>query len=164
MNGCWQMIKVTPKLQSQSKVLDTWTVCKVGPYLTPLHPNPPYNNVPACVVSTYTNEWRFLWKVLGSLSTHAFETQTATGREHSVCQDSGVSHIFIPIIHNREKVLRIVNVMVWRRVIRENSSLPLAVRVWKSRVLKLPIIYYYGTWTVRQNIHCLGKSCPNFIC
>ena len=49
---------------------------------------------------------------LGSLSTHAFETRTATGREHSVCQDSGVSQIFILIIHNREKVLSIVNVMV----------------------------------------------------
>ena len=38
-------------------------------------------------------------------------TRTATGREHSVCQDSGVSHIVILIIHNREKVLSIVNVM-----------------------------------------------------
>ena len=64
----------------------------------------------------------------------------ATGREHSVCQDSGVSHIFILIIHNREKVVSIVNVMVRRRVTRENSSLPLPVRVSKSRVLKLPIV------------------------
>ena len=54
----------------------------------------------------------FYWFKLGSLSTRAFETRTATGREHSVCQDSGVSHIFILIIHNREKVLSIVNVMV----------------------------------------------------
>ena len=51
-------------------------------------------------------------KVKGSLSTLVFETRTATGREHSVCQDSGVSHIFILIIHNREKVLSIVNLMV----------------------------------------------------
>ena len=50
--------------------------------------------------------------MLGSLSTRVFETRTATGREHSVCQDSSVSHIFILIIHNREKVLSIVNVMV----------------------------------------------------
>ena len=49
--------------------------------------------------------------IVGSLSTRVFETRTATGREHSVCQDSGVSHIFILIIHNREKVLSIVNVM-----------------------------------------------------
>ena len=76
---------------------------------------------------------------IGNLSTRVFETRTATGREHSVCQDSGVSHIFIVIIQNREMVLSIVNVMVWRRAIRENSSLPLAVRVSKSRVLKLPI-------------------------
>ena len=32
--------------------------------------------------------------IMGSLSTRVFETRTATGREHSVCQDSGVSHIF----------------------------------------------------------------------
>ena len=68
---------------------------------------------------------------LGSLSTRVFETRTATGREHSMCQGSGFSHIFILIIHNREKVLSIVNVMVLRRDIRENSSLPLAVRVSK---------------------------------
>ena len=49
--------------------------------------------------------------VLGSLSTRVFETRTPTGREHSVCQDSGVYHIFILIIHNREKVLSIVSVM-----------------------------------------------------
>ena len=50
-------------------------------------------------------------RLVGSLSTRVFETRTATGREHSVCQDSGVSHIFILIIHNREKVLSIVNVI-----------------------------------------------------
>ena len=49
---------------------------------------------------------------LGNLSTRVFETRTATGREHSMCQDSGVSHIFIVIIQNREMVLSIVNVMV----------------------------------------------------
>ena len=49
--------------------------------------------------------------LIGSLGTRVFETRTATGRGHSVCQDSGVSHIFMLIIHNREKVLSIVNVM-----------------------------------------------------
>ena len=49
----------------------------------------------------------------GSLSTRVFETRTATGRENSVCQDSGVSQIFKLIIHNRG-----------RRVIRKSSSLP----------------------------------------
>ena len=48
-------------------------------------------------------------KLVGSLSTRVFETRTA--KKHSVCQDSGVYHIFILIIHNREKVLSIVNVM-----------------------------------------------------
>ena len=76
---------------------------------------------------------------LGSLSTRVFETQTATGREHFACQDSGVSQIFIRIISNGKKILSNVNVFVWRQVKRENSSLPVAVRVSKTRVLKLPI-------------------------
>ena len=46
------------------------------------------------------------------ISTRVFETRTATGRGHSVCQDSGVSHIFILIIQNREMVLSMLNVMV----------------------------------------------------
>ena len=76
---------------------------------------------------------------LGSLSTHVFETRTATGREHFACQDSGVSQIFILIISNGEKILSNVSVVVWRQVKRENSSLPVAVRLSKTRVLKLPI-------------------------
>ena len=34
-----------------------------------------------------------------------FETWTATGKEHFVSQDSGVSQIFILIISNGEKIL-----------------------------------------------------------
>ena len=48
----------------------------------------------------------------GSLRTRVFETRTATGGEHFACQDSGVSHIFILIIPNGEKVLSNVNVVV----------------------------------------------------
>ena len=48
----------------------------------------------------------------GSLSTHVFETRTATGRENFACQGSGVSHIFILIITNGEKILSNVNVVV----------------------------------------------------
>ena len=87
-------------------------------------------------------------KIIGSLSTRVFETPTATGREHSVCQDSGVSHIFRLIIHNREKVLSSINVMVLRRVIRENSSLPVAVGVSKSRVLIHDKLQVQGVLTV----------------
>ena len=65
---------------------------------------------------------------------------TATGREHFAWQDSAVSQIFILIIPDGEKVLSNVNVVVWRQVLRENISLPFAVRVLKSRVLKLPTI------------------------
>ena len=75
---------------------------------------------------------------LGALSTHVFEVRKATGREHFACQDSGVSPILILIISNGEKILSNVNVVVWRQVKKENSSLPVAVRVWKSRLLKLP--------------------------
>ena len=49
---------------------------------------------------------------LGSLSTRVFETRTATGREHFACQDSVVSHIFIPIISNGEKILSNLSVVV----------------------------------------------------
>ena len=49
---------------------------------------------------------------LGSLSTHAFVTGRATGREHFGCQDSGVSHIFVLIIPNGEKELNNVNMIV----------------------------------------------------
>ena len=46
------------------------------------------------------------------LSLRVFETRAATGREHFVFQDSGVSHIFILIISNGEKILGNVNVVV----------------------------------------------------
>ena len=49
---------------------------------------------------------------LGSLSTGDFETRRATGREHFVCQESGVSQIFILIISHRETILGNVNVVV----------------------------------------------------
>ena len=70
-----------------------------------------------------------LWPPLGSLSTHVFETRTTTGRGHFACQDSGVSPIFIPSISNGEKILG-------NAVKRENSSLPVAVRISK-RGLKI---------------------------
>ena len=77
-----------------------------------------------------------------SLSTRVFERRSATGREHFVCQDSGVSQIFILIIFNGEKILRNVNVGYAKT--RENSSLPLAVRVSKARVSTTPLSYLKG--------------------
>ena len=44
--------------------------------------------------------------------------------KHARFWDSGVSHIFILIISNGEKILSNVNLVVWRQVKRENSSLP----------------------------------------
>ena len=80
--------------------------------------------------------------VLGSLSTRVFEKRTATGREHLACQGRVVSQIFILIISNGKKIVSNVNVVVRRQVKRENSSLPVAVRVSKTRVLKLPSLLY----------------------
>ena len=77
---------------------------------------------------------------IGSLSTRVFETQTATGREHFSCQESTVSQIFMLLISNGEKILSNVNVVVCGQVKNENCSLPVAVRVSKLRVLKLPSI------------------------
>ena len=97
----------------------------------------------ACITMAFRQEvGKSVWGMaIGSLSTHVFDTRTATGRELLVFQDSGVSHIFILIISNGEKIIGNVNVVVWREVKRENSSLPVAVRVSKTRVLKLPYIY-----------------------
>ena len=75
--------------------------------------------------------------IIGSLSTRVFESRKATGREYFMFQDSGVSQIFILIISNGEKILGDVNVVVWRQVKKENSSLPVAVRVSKTHVLIL---------------------------
>ena len=46
------------------------------------------------------------------LSARVFEARTATGREHFACQDRIVSHIFILLISNGEKILSNVNVVV----------------------------------------------------
>ena len=46
--------------------------------------------------------------------------------------------MFILIISNGNKILGNVNVVALREVKRENSSLPVAVRVSKTRMLKLP--------------------------
>ena len=74
---------------------------------------------------------------LGSLSTCVFETRTATEREYFVCEDRSVSQISMLLISNGEKIVSNVNVVVWEQVKSENSSLPVAVRVSKTRVLKL---------------------------
>ena len=75
---------------------------------------------------------------IGSLSTRVCETRMATRRGHFSYQDGGVSQIFIWIISNGEKILSNVNVVVWRQIKRENSSLPVAVRISKTCMLKLP--------------------------
>ena len=67
-----------------------------------------------------------------------FETRTATGREHFACQDSGVSQIFILIISNGGNILINIKVVVNRQVTMENSSLPFAVRISKTCMIKLP--------------------------
>ena len=49
-----------------------------------------------------------------------------------------LSHGLLVQVAYGEKILSNVNVFVQRQVKRENSSLPVAVRVSKTRVLKLP--------------------------
>ena len=68
--------------------------------------------------------------------------QTATGREHVACWDSIVTQIVtlvtqivILFISNGEKIRSNVNVVVRGQVKSETSSLPVAVRVSKTRVL-----------------------------
>ena len=85
-------------------------------------------------------------RILRSLSTRVFETRTATGREHFTSQDGGASQIFVLIISDGEKILSNVNVAVWKQVKRENSSLPVAVRVSKTCVLKLSIMSVYSAF------------------
>ena len=51
-------------------------------------------------------------QTLGRLSTRAFKTPTATGREHFARKESGVSQIFIVIIPNGVKVMSNANVVV----------------------------------------------------
>ena len=88
--------------------------------------------------------------VLGSLSKGIYETRTATGREHFTCRDGGVSKIFILIISNGEEILSTINVVEWSQVERENRSLPVAVRVSKTRELKLPNIFCF----IRTSLQC----------
>ena len=51
-----------------------------------------------------------------------------------------MSQIFILLICNGEKILSDVNLVVRGQVKSENSSLPVAIRVSKTRVLKLSVL------------------------
>lgn len=57
---------------------------------------------------TLSSDTKEIFPVTVLKTLNSFET----GREHFACQDSGVSHIFVLIIHNREKELNNVNVIV----------------------------------------------------
>ena len=98
-----------------------------------------------CITRTLS-DWlkissRHLFNLLfGSLSTRVFETRTATGREHFACKESIVCQMLMLLISNGEKILSNVNVVVRGQVKSENGSLPVTVRVSKTRVLK--IAYY----------------------
>ena len=94
-----------------------------------------------------------------SLSTRIFETRTATGKEHFECQDSLVSQIFILLISNGENTLRNVNVVVRGQVKSENSSLPVAVRVSKTLVLKLPNMQQFT-----ERIKTIQNLCTSVTC
>ena len=81
---------------------------------------------------------RFSEQIIGSLSTHVFETRTATGSELfslSTCFHTTtftLLRIFSP--------LEMISTKMWERPLswHVKCSLPVAVRVSKTRVLKLP--------------------------
>ena len=90
-------------------------------------------------------------KTLGSLSTHDFETRTASGSElfslitclHTItCTAKYVSRLGMISIKSWEILLS------WHT----ECSLPVAVRVSKMRVLKLPIIQNQGTGKCRFHL------------
>ena len=138
----WKLSSKFPlnAIESKQQITKSLEYCVTSLFLDELSRNLALNYSFFALTFFPPFSFRKIWppRTTGSLSTRVFETRTATGREHFACQDRGVSHIFILIIPNGEKVLSNVNVIVRRRVIRENSALPLAVRVSKSRVLKLP--------------------------
>ena len=67
---------------------------------------------------------RNLWPV-GSLSMQRY---WATGSEHLARQDSGLPQIFKLKVFKSEKRFNNINVVVWRKVKQENSTLPVVVR------------------------------------
>ena len=90
--------------------------------------------------NTRTRFWNITYSLPREMNGLMSSTQLQLGGtfRHFSYQDSGVSQIFIRIISKGEKILSNVNVVVWRQIKRENSSLPVAVRFSKTRVLKLP--------------------------
>ena len=70
-------------------------------------------------------------RVNSELKAKVFEPQTKAGSEYLACQDSGVAQILKLIVSDNGKILNIMNLVVRRRDNKENSSLPVAVRVSK---------------------------------
>ena len=79
-------------------------------------------------------------RVNSELKAKVFEPQTKARSEYLACQDSGVAQILKLIFSDNEKILNIINLVVRRRDNKENSSLPVAVRVSKCRLLISSII------------------------
>ena len=78
---------------------------------------------------------------LGSLSTRVFETRTATGSE--LISLLTCSHTTTFTLLSIFSPLRISSRKIWRTLRSKHAkcSLPVAVRVLKTCVLKLPIVY-----------------------
>ena len=98
----------------------------------------------------YANLWGFCCRrrrgcLLGSLSTHVFETRTATGSElFSLLTCFDTTTFTLPRIFSP---LEMISTKIWETPLswHVKCSLPVAVRVSKTRVLKLPI--FYAKWT-----------------
>ena len=79
------------------------------------------------------------------------------GSEDFAYLDRIVSQILMLLIANGKKILSNMNVVVRGEVKSENSSLPVAVHVSKTRVLKLPIEVKDGV-SQRLIPECSGMS------
>ena len=89
------------------------------------------------------------------LARDVFDMLTATGNEHFASQDSTVSWIF-KLISCGEMFLSNKNVVVWRQVKREDSSLPVAVGVVVC-LIKLPIPRSTLTRTISIVLYMIMK-------
>ena len=157
-SGCTLQFYITINCDSNSLLADYIFIhyvfnskfrvfCGVLKYSSVMHKQPGswwyfFSRTYICVVGRCVREhWehRTYIYVLGRERVkHARFWDADGNRKRTFCVLGIVSQIFIPLISNGEKILSNVNVVVWRQVKSEDSSLPVTVRVSKTRMLKFP--------------------------
>ena len=103
--------------------------------------------------------WRQRERRLKILSTRVFETRTATGSE--LFSPLPATFTLLIIV----SLLEMISVKIWETPVSWHAkcSLPVAVRVSKTLVLKLPIISRYGNNFVITQSRSEWKVCINII-